>query len=62
MPNTLAQLGGRTTAPGYSSQSAGGVLPRPKTTGQAVGYAVIGVVLIAVIVALAIKLMGMRRD
>ncbi len=62
MPLTLAQLGTRTTAPAYTSQGLGGVLPKPKTMGQAVGYAVIGLILIALVLALAIKLVGMRRD
>ncbi len=60
MNATLAQLGGRTTGPAYSAQSSGGVVPKPATRGQAVGYAVVGVVLLVVVFGVVIKFM--RRD
>ncbi|HMN41897.1 MAG TPA: hypothetical protein PKE29_13720 [Phycisphaerales bacterium] len=55
MTSTLAQLGGA-TGPVYGSQSGGGVLPKPTTVGHAVGYAVIGLVLLAAVFALVIKM------
>jgi len=58
--STLAQLSGRTTGPAYSGQSTGGVLPKPRTPGQVVGYAVLGVILLLVIFAVVIKIS--RRD
>lgn len=51
----LAQLGGRTTLPSYTSQEMGKVLPKPKTFGGAVAYAVLGLILLAIIFGLVIK-------
>lgn len=57
---TLAQLSGRSTAPAYSGQTAGNALPKPRTRGEVIGYAVLGVVLLVVIFAFVIKFS--RRD
>lgn len=51
----LAQLGA-----GHNSAARGSVLPAPKTPAQAVGYALGGVVLLAVVFALVMWLK--RRD
>ena len=56
----LAQLSGRTTGSAYSSQTSGNARPKPRTRGEVVGYAVLGVVLLVVIFAFVIRLS--RRD
>ena len=57
---TLAQLPSRTTGPAYSGQSTGSALPKPHSLAQVIGFAVLGLILLAAILALAIKLT--RRD
>lgn len=58
MPPSLAQLGGRTTSPAYTSQSAADTLPKPQSRAGAVGYAVAGLILLALIFAAVIWLKG----
>ncbi len=53
---TLAQISGRTTAPAYSGQTTGSALPKPHSLAQTIGLAILGLILLAAILALAIKL------
>lgn len=58
--NMLAQISGRTTGPAYSGQTSASELPKPRTRGEVVGYAILGVLLLVVIFAFVIKFS--RRD
>jgi hypothetical protein len=59
-PLTLAQLPTRTTSPAYTGQTTGSALPKPHTPAQAIGLAILGLILLAAIFALVIKIT--RRD